>query len=130
MQSGCGIRGGVRFVGGNSTCLFSKTLKVAIVRATNFPDVRRVKVFATNRASLNHDLTFQVMFNAVVFFGDFGVVPAGCSADEIQNVIVELFISTSASRLAVQHNYSRSAVAWRGLVAILFQSLCVAPDYC
>jgi len=49
----------------------------------------------------------QIVFNAVVFFGDFRVVPAVGRADEIQFVIVRLFIRTSASRLAVRHIFSR-----------------------
>ena len=55
------------------------------------------------------------MFNAIVFFGLFGVVPAFNRTDEIQNVIDGLFIPPSASRPAVQHIYSRVAV--RGAVS-------------
>ena len=64
---------------------------------------------ARNRSAEN------VVFNAVVFFGLLRVVPAVGRADKIQNVIAELFISTSASRPAVQHIFSRVAV--RGAVS-------------
>ncbi|MBR2775293.1 MAG: hypothetical protein IKD73_09940 [Selenomonadaceae bacterium] len=42
-----------------------------------------------------------------MFFGLLSVVPTVCRADQIQIVIAELFISTSASRPAVQHIFSR-----------------------
>ncbi len=60
----------------------------------------------------------NVVLNAVMFFGFFRVIPAVCRSDEIQFVIAELFISTSASRPAVQHIFSRFAV--RGAVSWIY----------
>ena len=61
-------------------------------------------------------LVENVVLNSVVLFGFFSVIPAVGCPDEIQFVIAELFISTSASRLAVRHIFSRvlrGAVSWQ-----------------
>ncbi|MBR0060875.1 MAG: hypothetical protein IJP68_05285, partial [Selenomonadaceae bacterium] len=73
-------------------------------------------------------LNFRFVFNSVVFFGLFGVVPTVCCTDEIQKSYRRAFYPAFCKSPCSTAYLFTLCRAWRGLVGGLLRRLCVAPD--